>query len=104
MAEIMRGPKKEAPRTHARGASRCREGSLLCGSRLHGPLGEDPQEMLLVLDRALEIGLHVDAVGGFLGRGLDRGCVGGLAGDRGLYGLGACPLRDGSRDAVVSLE
>src|ERR1700730_14304848 len=60
MAVIMRGPKKEVPRTHARGASKCRDGSLLRGCRLHGPLGEDPEEMLLLLDRALEIRLDVD--------------------------------------------
>src|SRR5207244_6257992 len=93
MAEIMRGAKKEAPRTHAQGASKCRDGSLLCGCRLHGPLGEDPEEMLFVLDRALEIRLHVDALGGLLGRGLDRGGVGGLAGDGGLDALGAYRLR-----------
>src|SRR5439155_1109934 len=58
-------------------------------------LGEHATKVRLVLLRALQVGLHVDTVGGLRGRGLDRGGVELLAGERRLHALCAyrrsCP-------------
>src|SRR5438034_1087110 len=93
-----------APRTVMRGARWVRPDSLLGGRRLHRPLGEDPQQVLLVLDRALEISLDVHALRGLLGSPLDRGGIRGLAGDSALDSLGPRRLGAGARDADTRLR
>src|SRR3970040_68206 len=84
MAAVTAAPKTYAPRTWIRGALWARAGSLLGGRRLHGTLGEDSQQVLFVLDGALEIGLDVHALCRARSRRLDRGRIGGLAGFGGL--------------------
>src|SRR5215470_5485040 len=92
-----------APRTAVRGARWLRPDSLLCGRRLHRSLREHPQQVLLVLDRALEIGLDVDALSRLLGGRLDRGRIGRLAGDGRLDSLGPGCLGARARDADARL-
>src|SRR6266436_625628 len=93
-----------APRTVIRGARWVRSGSLLGGRRLHGSLGEDSQQVLLVLDGALEVGLDVHALRRLLGRRLDRGGVGSLAAYGGLNSLGPGGLGARARDADTRLR
>src|SRR5207247_6585437 len=61
-------------------------------------LGEDAAEMRLVLDRPLEVGLHVHALGGLLGGGLDRRRVELLANQPRLDALGPDGLGAGAGD------
>src|SRR6266508_6391039 len=103
MAAITGAPNTCAPRTRIRGARWTRLESLLGGRRLHGSLGEDSQQVLLVLDGTLEVGLDVHALGRLLGSRLDRGRVGGLAGDGGFDTLGPGRLGAGARDAEAGL-
>src|SRR6266571_2599065 len=104
MAAVTAAPKTRAPRSSIRGARWTRLESLLGGRRLHGSLGEDSQQVLLVLDRALEVGLDVHALRRFLGSRLDRGGVGGLAGYGGLDSLGPGRLGACARDADTRLR
>ena len=66
--EDVTGPASAAPagpvKVRSRSLHRCRR-------RLHRPLGEDLEQVLLVLLRALEVGLDVDALGRLLGGRLD---------------------------------
>src|SRR5207253_11316270 len=79
----------------------------LCAGPLHRfgdrALGEDAAEMRLVLDRALQVRLDVDAVRGLLRGGLDRRRVESLADQRGLDALGAHRLRARAGDADAGL-
>src|SRR5678816_1047966 len=72
------------------------------GGRLDRALREDLQEMLLVVDRALEVGLDIHAVRRLLRGRLDAGGVQRLAGDGGLHALGAhgAGARAGDTDPV----
>src|SRR6266446_2936050 len=103
MAAVTATPKTSAPRIDLRGARWTRLESLLGGRRLHGSLGEDPQQMLLVLDRALKVGLDVHALRRLLRSRLDRGGVGGLAAYGGLDSLGPRRLGACARDADTRL-
>src|SRR5215470_6602500 len=62
---------------------------LLLRRRLDRALREDFEEMLLVVDRALEVGLHVHAVRGLVRGGLDARRVQRLPGEGGLHTLRA---------------
>src|SRR5438552_1400561 len=103
MAEITAASKTCAPRIDVRGARWLRLGSLLAGGRLHGSLGEDPQQVLLVFGRALKVGLNIHALGGLFGSRLDRRPVGGLTRDGGFNPLGPGCLGAGARDAYAAL-
>src|SRR5262249_9941717 len=70
-------PQRKGPAESSRGARAVRLRSLL-GGCLDGPLAEYLEEVLLVLLRALEVGLHVNTVGALLRRGLNRCRVGRL--------------------------
>src|SRR6267143_1011336 len=67
-------------------------------------LGEDAAEVRLVLHGALEIGLHVDAIGGLRGGRLDGRGVEPLARQGRLHALGAYRLRAGAGDADARLR
>src|SRR5258705_4266816 len=93
--------KEKAPRTGcSAGPVRARP-ELLLGrdGRLDRALGEDFEEMLLVFDRALEIGLDVHAVGCLVRCRRDARRVQRLAGERGLHALGAHRVGSRPRDA-----
>src|SRR5215831_5351540 len=62
IAAVTLAPKRKGPAESLRGARAVRLRSLL-GGCLDGPLAEYLEEVLLVLLRALQIGLHVDALG-----------------------------------------
>src|SRR5713226_3845846 len=66
-------------------------------------LREDTAEVRLVLDRALEIGLHVHALRGLLRRGLDRRRVELLADEPRLDALGPYGLGAGAGDGDAGL-
>src|SRR5262245_45769210 len=76
--------------------------SLLRG-RLDGSPGEDLEQVLLVLDGALEVGLYIDPVWGLVGSSLDGGGVEGLARDARLHSLGPDRLGSGSGDPDARL-
>src|SRR5438093_1855930 len=71
---------------------------------LEGAPGEHAAEMRLVLHGALEVGLHVHAVGGLRGGGLDGRGVQTLARERRLHALGAHGLGAGAGDADARLR
>src|SRR5882724_11316478 len=71
---------------------------------LEGALGEDATEVRLVLDGALQVGLHIHAVGGLRGGGLDGRGVQALARERRLHALGAHGLGAGAGDADARLR
>src|SRR5262245_63315852 len=102
IAAVTLAPKRKGPAESLRGARAVRVPSLL-GCCLDGPLAEYLEEMLFVLHGALEIRLHVDAVGPLLRRGLDRRRVRRLAGDGALDPLGTDCLGPGARDADARL-
>src|SRR5215471_4548355 len=102
IAAVTLAPKRKGPAESLRGARAVRLRSLL-GGCLDGPLAEYLEEVLLVLLRALQVGLHVDAVGALLRCSLDRRRVGRLAGDGALDALGADRLGPGARDPDAGL-
>src|SRR5437660_624329 len=67
-------------------------------------LGEDAAEVRLVLLGALEVGLHVDAIGGLRGGRLDGRGVEPLTRQGCLHALGAHRLRAGAGDADARLR
>src|ERR671936_769597 len=67
-------------------------------------LREHAAEMRLVFHGALQVGLHVDAVGALRRRGFDRGRVQLLAGERRLDALRAHRVRARSGDADARLR
>src|SRR3989441_5778204 len=71
---------------------------------LEGAPGKDATEVRLVLHGALEVRLHVHAVGGLRGGGLDGRGVQTLARERRLHALGAHGLGAGAGDADARLR
>src|SRR5207244_11903913 len=70
----------------------------------HRTLGEHAAEVRLVLDGALQVGLHVDAFGALLRRRFDRAGAGEvLAGQPGLDAFRADRLRAGTGDTDARL-
>src|SRR5882724_5350316 len=103
MAAITKASKQKAPRKQIRGARKNRLPSLLGGRRLDCPLGEDLEQVLLVLLRALEVWLDIDAIRALLRRRLDRCRVGSLARDGGLDALRPHGLAARPRDSDAGL-
>src|SRR5262245_6444067 len=66
--------------------------------------GEHAAEVRLVLDRALQVGLHVDTLGGLGRRGLDGRRIQTLADEPGLHTLGAHRHGAGTGDADAGLR
>src|SRR5687768_8094994 len=92
------GGRRGTPAFHRPGSGRG-----LFRRRLDGPARENAAEMRLVLDRTLEVGLHVHAVGRFLRCRLDGGGVEALADEPGLHALGADGLGAGPGDTDAGL-
>src|SRR3990167_676728 len=94
---------KESPADPSiRGARKSETGLLLRGG-LDGALGEDLQQVRLVLHRALQVGLDVHAVGRLLGSRLDRRRIKRLPQEGSLHAPGADRLGAGARDADARL-